>query len=289
MSDKTAGRLAVVLAGLIVLVLGLIVVIRPSSPGATPTASPTFSEHPGGPSLVASSSPSAEASAGASPSASADASPSGTAESAPASFEIVELKLDATEDSAGQARIIRFTSEAPGTITVSLTSRTPQGTTHMCLSQGTKEVGCEDWAKGTFTRTTSQSNVKWTVTVIGTGIETPVVNVKATFPAETPSVMVEHARFDGTSFPETNGITVSIQARKSGSLGLLASWDGSFIYQIAITNGATGTTDVSGTSVPSSGIDSPSIHIEGGAYRLSLTNTDPGTGATDLTVGVGWP
>ncbi len=286
MNDKTVGRIAVALAALLVLVVGLIVFRGQSGPTATPSASVATSASPGVP-PGSPTDPTQPASASAS--ASAQASPSASAGAAPASFTVLGLKLDATNDPAGQARIISFTSEQPGTIIISLTSSTPQGTTHMCLSQGPKEVGCKDWAKGTFTRTTKQSNVTWTVTVIGTGIETPVVNVEATFPAETPSVMIEHARFDGTDFPETNGITVAIQARGAGSLGLLASWGGSFAYEVAVLNGASGTTDVSGSTVPSTGIDSPSIAVEAGAYRLSLTNTDAGTGATDLTASVGWP
>ena len=293
MNDRTVGRIAVALAGILVLVVGLIFVTRGSGTGSAasplPSASVAASSSSGSPSAGPNDA-TQPASASAAASASGEASSSASAGVVPATFTVVGLKLDATDDPAGQARIISFKSEQPGTIIISLTSITPQGTTHMCLSQGTKEVGCKDWAKGTFTRTTKQSNVTWTVTVIGNDIETPVVNVEATFPAETPSVMIEHARFDGTDSPETNGITVAIQARGAGSLGLLASWDGSFAYEVAVVNGATGTTDVSGNTVPSTGIDSPSIAVEAGAYRLSLTNTDTGTGAaTDLTASVGWP
>jgi len=289
------GRVAVVLAAMLVVVLGAIFLTRgsrTSAPGGSTGASPSggAASASAGVSAGASVAPSAAASASTRPSASAAASPSASSGPTPASFTIVDLKLDATADPAGQARIIKFTSDAPGTITVSLTSKTPKGTTHMCLSQGSKEVGCRDWATGTFRRTTNQSNVKWTVTVIGNGIETPVVSVKATFPSATPGVHIQHARFDGTDVPAYNGVSVAFKAAAAGSMGVVASWAGSFTHELAIANGATGTTDVSGASVPSTGIDSPSIAIDAAAYRVSLTNTNAGTGgATDLTFGLTWP
>jgi hypothetical protein len=274
-----------------VLVVAVIFLTRSSGPAATPSSSPSASASAspsdGTASPEVSASPSA--SAPASPSASADASASPSGADAPASFTVVDLKLDATDDPDGQARVITFTSDAPGTITVSLTSKTPQGTTHMCLSQGSKEVGCEDWAKGTFTRTTNQSNVKWTVTVIGDGIETPVVSVKATFPSSSPAMQIQQARFDGTDFPEYNGVSVAFQARTAGSVGVVATWgEQPLNTEIAIANDASGTVDVSGSGETSDGINA-SIPIEAGGYRLSLTNTEGGPGSLELAFELRWP
>ena len=291
MNDKAAGRLAVALAGLLVLVVGLIFMTRGSGSAATPTASPGASGTASSPSLAAPS-PTADASPSPAPSASASAaaSPSASGAAVPASFTVVGLKLDATDDPAGQARIITFTSDAPGTITVSLRSSTPQGTTHMCLSQGSKEVGCQDWAKGTFTRTTSQANVKWTVTVIGSGIETPVVDVSATFPAAAPSVLIEHARFDGTAFPDSNGIQVTFLVRIAGNGRLQADWGGHpFTYQVSLSNESTGSIDVTPGTVPSTGLDDTAFPVQPGTNSLTLQNTEAGFGTTDLTVSVGWP
>lgn len=286
MSDKAVGRLAVALAALLVVVLGVIVMTRGSDAGPDASASSSAIVTTSATPLL----PSPSASDGA-PSASANAavSPSPSAGTGPASFTLIGLKLDATEDPNGRARIVTFVSEQPGTITVSLSSRTPQGTTHMCLSQGSTEVGCEDWATGTFTRTTSQSNVTWTVTVIGDGIETPVVDVGATFPATSPSVTIEHARFDGTASPDTNGLHARFQARTDGDVRLQADWGAAFTYRISFINEATGTTDVSPGDVPSSGLDLTSIPVQAGTYTLVLENTDAGSGTTDLLVSVGWP
>jgi len=286
------GRVAVVLAVLLVLVVGLIVVTRRAGPAA-PSASAGASEQAQVPSPAVAS-PSVVASAGASdvasPSSSADASASPSGAAAQATFT-VSIGLDASDDPAGQARVITFTSDAPGTVTVNLKTTTPPGATHMCLSQGSKEVGCKDWTHGTFTRTTSQANVRWMVTVIGVGAATPVVQVGATFSATSPTVVIQGARFDGNAFPNTNGLFVGFAARAPGSVHIVASWGGHpFMYQLSLVDESSGTgADKVPEQGPSTGVDATLPIATAGDWQVGLQNAEAGFGPTEMTASVSWP
>ena len=168
--------------------------------------------------------------AGASPSAAASGSPGATA---PATLTFVGLKLDATDDPGGEPRIVTFRSDGAGTVTAKLATTSPQGETHMCFLVGTKEIGCQDWSSGTFTGKTSQAHANWTVTLRGSAADAPTVDLTVTFQAVAPSVKIEHARFDGTAAPDTNGINARFNARAAGEVRLVAEWGGHpLLYQI---------------------------------------------------------
>ena len=140
-----------------------------------------------------------------------------------------------------------FRSDGAGTVTAKLATTSPQGTTHMCFLVGTKEIGCEDWRSGTFTGKTSQAHANWTVTLRGSAAEAPTVDLTVTFQALAPSVTIEHARFDGTAAPDTNGINARFSARAAGEVRLVAEWGGHpFLYQIDLfdESGGQGTRDI---------------------------------------------
>jgi hypothetical protein len=202
----------------------------------------------------------------------------------------IGLKLDGSADPAGQARIVTFTSDGPGTITAKLASTSPQGTTHMCLLIGTKQVGCKDWASGTFTGKTTQAHANWQVTLIGTAIETPTVNLTLTFQAAAPSVTIEHARFDGTAFPDTNGIQARVTARAAGNARLVANWGGHpFLYEIDLFDETGGSGDQTlANQGPSTNVDQ-SLPLTAGDWRMVLQNVEAGFGVTELTATISWP
>ena len=81
-------------------------------------------------------------------------------------------------------------------------------------------------------------------TLRGADVETPVVDVAVTFPAKAPTVTIANARFDGTDYPETNGITAILTPRTEGNVTLLAQWGGHpFSYEVdLIEQGGTGST-----------------------------------------------
>ena len=297
MTDRNLRTLVGALVGLLVVVIAitlLIIVGRGGSPTATASATPPGSAAASN-SPVPSLTPSPTASTAA-PSAtpSASVAPSTAPSSAPpstsATMTFLGLKLDAANDTAGQPRIITFRSDGPGTISAKLVSTTPQGTTYMCLLVGTKQIGCKDWASGTFTGKTTQAHTNWTVTLAGSAIATPTVNLTLTFDALAPSVKIQHARFDGTAFPDTNGIQARFTVRAPGNARLVADWGGHpFAYEIDLFDETSGTGDKTlANQGPSTNVDQ-SLPVAPGVWRIVLQNIEDGFGTTDLTATLSWP
>lgn len=226
----------------------------------------------------------------ASPDASASPSPTPPPPSAPlATATVVNIRLDATDDADGSDRVVTFKSEGPGTIEVNLTSSSGQGSTHMCLLRGKNEVGCKDLASGTFTGQTSKETANWHVRLRGVGSATPIVKLKVTFQTTAPSVKIANARFDGTDYPETNGIEVRFKVRASGDARLAASWGDDFTYDIDLVDQTNGSGDVTVTDQgPANGVDQ-GWPVEAGVWRIILRNSEPGSGPVSLTATVSWP
>lgn len=301
MTDRTLRTVVTGLTGLLVLVIAvtlLIVVGRSgpatASPSAPPIAIGSPSEDSGSsptastpPSPSATPEPSAPPTAGPSPSAAPSGSPGATTL---ATLTFVGLKLDATADPGGEARVVTFRSDGAGTVTAKLASKSPQGTTHMCLLVGTKEIGCKDWASGTFTGKTTQAHANWTVTLQGSAAEAPTVDLTVTFKAVAPSVKIEHARFDGTASPDTNGIQARFSARAAGNARLVADWGGHpFLYEIDLFDESGGSGGVTMSNQgPSTNVDE-AFPVTAGNWRLVLQNSEAGFGTTDLTATISWP
>jgi hypothetical protein len=299
MSDRNLRTLVGLMLGAFMVVVAVTLVVL-AGRNDTPSASPSTSAGVGS-SATASGSPTLAPSGPASPGPSTPvastpaASSSAEASSSPlpaplASLTFLGLKLDASADPAAQPRTITFRSDGAGTITAKLASSTPQGTTHMCLKVGAKVIGCNDMASGTFTGKSSQTHANWQVTLVGTGTATPVVDVMVTFQAVAPSVAIAHARFDGTDFPDTNGIQVRVTARAAGDLHLVGSWGGHpFPYDIDLFDEASGTGNATFPNQgPSTNVDR-SFPIGAGDWRMVLQNSETGFGITDLSARIDWP
>ena len=297
MTDSTLKALVIGLAALLLFVILAIVLVMngrnepaaSTGPSVPPSASPSAAVSPS--SGVAPSATPSEATASASASASSSAGPSGSPLPAPlATITFLGLKLDATDDPGGQPRIVTFRSDGPGLVTVKLVSKAPQGTTHMCLQVGAKVVGCNDIASGTFTGTTSQAHANWQVTLQGTAAAAPIVDLSVTYQALTPSVKIEHARFDGTDFPDTNGIGVRVTARAAGDIHLVADWGGhAFPYEVDLVDETAGTGNATFPNQGPSITADQTIPVAAGDWRVVLQNTEAGFGTTDLTATIGWP
>ena len=295
-TDQTLRRLTGVMATLLVVVLaaGVFVVLSRGGSGngsASPSGNGAAFTSPS-PSLAAT--PPATASASSALSASPGAEPSASA-SAPAvpaaTVTVMTLQLDATTDTAGMDRVISFTSDGPGTMSVKLTTATT-GTTHTCFFAGTKPLGsCKDWKSGTFNGKTTQAHTTWKVTVRGKGSATPVVNVMTTFQAVAPKVKIANARFDGSDAERTNGIKVQFVARADADARLVAEWGGHpFIYSISMSDETTGTDGPAfNEQGPATGVDQ-AIPVTGGdTWQLVLANSEAGFGTTPMTATIGWP
>ncbi len=291
MTDRNLRIAISVMVALIVVVLIATAMVMGGRNNATPSPTPSATSANG--SATPSGSGSAAPDVSGEPTASADASASPTASPPPAvplaTLTVVNLALDATDDATGADRVITFKSDGAGTIEVNLTAGSGQGTTHMCLLRGKNQVGCKDLGSGTFTGQTSRDTANWHVTLRGAGAATPTVKLKVTFQALAPSVKIAHARFDGTDAPDTNGIEVRFKVRSSGDARLEAAWGDDFTYDIDLVDQASGSGDVTLTDQgPASGVDQ-SWPVEAGVWRIVLSNSEPGTGATNLTATVSWP
>ena len=282
-----------VLAGLLVLVVAvtmLVMVGRNGSATGSPSAPPVAIASP---SVVAtviptdSASPSAAPTPAPSPSAAPSGSPGATSL---ATLTFVGLKLDATADPGGEARVVTFRSDGAGTVSAKLGTSSPQGKTHMCLLVGTKQIGCNDITSGTFNGKTSQAHANWTVTLRGTAADAPTVDLTVTFQAVAPKVAIAHARFDGTASPETNGIQARFTARAAGDVRLVADWGGHpFLYEIDLFDEGAGSGNATlANQGPSTKVDQR-LPVAPGNWRLVLQNIEAGFGTTDLTATISWP
>lgn len=301
MSDRTLRNVVAALAGLLVLVIALtmlVVVGRNGSATATPSAPPvaigSSSPHTTvtpTDSAPPSAAPTPEASVAPSTEPSPSAAPSGSPGApALATLTFVGLKLDATADPGGEARIVTFRSDGAGTVSAKLGTNSPQGKTHMCLLVGTKQIGCKDITSGTFTGKTSQAHANWTVTLEGTAADAPTVDLTVTFQAVAPKVAIAHARFDGTASPETNGIQARFSARAAGEVRLVADWGGHpFLYEVDLfdESGGSGNATLANQG-PSTNVDQ-ALPVTPGNWRLVLQNIEAGFGTTDLTATISWP
>jgi len=302
MNDRTLRTVVTGLTGLLVLVIAvtlLVMVSRSNSATASPSPAPIAIGSPSaGATLtpIESASPSSgatpEVSASAAPASASAAPPGSPGATAPATLTFVGLKLDATDDPGGDPRIVTFRSDGAGTVTAKLATTSPQGKTHMCFLVGTKEIGCKDWRSGTFTGKTSQAHANWTVTLRGSAADAPKVDLTVTFQALTPSVKIEHARFDGTATQDTNGINARFDARTAGEVRLVADWGGHpFLYQVDLfdENGGQASTTQHVVSQEASTNTDEAMPVTAGIWRLVLQNAEAGFGTTDLTATISWP
>ncbi len=265
------------------------------SPSLVAQATPTPSTGPSAPPSVA---PSTGASA--SPSASAASptttpTPSPTAKPTvgagiPAAITFSSLKLDAADDPDGANRVITFSAQGAGTVSAHLTSISPQGETKVCLKSAKKDFGCKTTDEGTISADTSAKELGFTLTLRGVGIAAPVVDIALTFPATRPAVTIDHARFDGTGFPDTNGIDATITPRSDGGTRVVATWGGHpLVYDLRLKEQGGPGAHLLTDRGPSTGTNTRLAVTAPNPWRLVLRNAEEGFGATSLTARIAWP
>ena len=186
----------------------------------SPTPTPPLTAPP-----IESPSATAEPSAPASPEPSPSTSPGpSVAPGEPATIVLSGLKLDAKDDPAGKDRSIGFRTDGTGDVTASVSAVSPQGNVVMCLGAGGGQLDCTPTASGVLSAVAPDGGGDFVLTLRGEGVEAPIVDVTITFPATAPAVIIAGARFDGTLYPETNGITATVTPRRNGDLTLAADW-----------------------------------------------------------------
>ena len=297
MTDRSWRLVAATLAVILAVLAGATIafVIAPGS-GSSPTPPASFAVgSPSGGGSPAGSASLAPTSSG-SPSAVVpvtSASPSASASAVQiAQVTITALKLDPrVPASAGVPRFITFTSDGPGDVTAQLKAISPQGTTHMCLRAGSKDIKCGDAANATIKASTISSHVTWRVSLEGTGMFTPTVELTLTFPAAAPSVKITHARFDGPGSPDTNGIQMIFVPRAAGNARIFATWGpATFKYEIDATNQSSGAGNRTLKLAAADHTDRSIAVTAGETWKLALTNTvNTGTPKIDMTATLSWP
>jgi hypothetical protein len=207
----------------------------------------------------------------------------------PATATITQLFLDAQDNPAGADRVITWKS-ATGKVTADVATVSPMGDVVMCLATPAKELGCRTAGSGQLSASTTKSSETFILTLRGADIAQPIVDVTLNFQAKKPKVTIENARFDGTAYPETNGIQVVVTPRVNGTLGVAAEWGGKpFLYEVdVIEQGGSGSLTYA-PEESSIGTDVDFAVTAPNPWKVILQNTQDGFGITPMTAVVTWP
>jgi hypothetical protein len=203
---------------------------------------------------------------------------------------ITALKLDAADDPDGRNRRLSFRAQGTGMANVAVRTLSPMGNVVLCLFEGGDRVGCRTSATGTLSVEATGRRADYVVTLRGEGIAAPVVEVTLTFPARTPRLTIENARFDGTLYPETNGLQLFISPRSDGDVQVSAAWGGHpFNYEIDLLEQGGPGSHVLANQGPATGADAALPVTPGNPWKLLLQNINEGFGVTPLEATISWP
>jgi hypothetical protein len=287
-------RLVLVLGIVFAVLLGILIATTflgggSTGPGATATSSPAASAAPA-PSGAAASPGGTSPGGSPSEAPSASAAPSPTPTPVPkATITFLGLKVDAASDTAGRDRIFTWTSGA-GAITVQYSSPAATGSAKACLSAAGKLLGCHSGASGKLSAKTTKAKESFTLKVRGVTTATPVIDVTISFVAASPSVKIQNARFDGTGYPDTNGLQVVATPRAAGSYRVQASWGGHpFLYEVDLMEQGGPGTQTLANQGPATLVDQSFPVTPPNPWKIVLQNIEEGFGATSLTATFSWP
>jgi hypothetical protein len=287
--------LAVVLVVLLSAGGGLLVFGGRGGSGASPTLTATASA-----TGSASASPTGTASESATTSPTATPKPTASPTKAPTpsptqaispttSIAFDNLKLDARADPAGVQRSIAFTSNGPSDIVATIKVVASLLKATACLKPGSGSAFCQT-GTGTinFKGKATGATGSWTLTLIGSTTDTPVVDLTLTWRTKAPKVTLTNFRFDGTGHSDYNGFTATVKARGGGNLTFAFSWGTSYPWDLLVQDQTGGTnTEPTGTGTSlSHSVAATKDH----QYRSTLQNTAAGSGsAVRLNGSLAWP
>ena len=200
------------------------------------------------------------------------------------------LKLDAADNPDGQDRELHFQAAGDGQVLARMTVSPTRGQAVMCLTSPQQDLGCTTSPDDRLSVEHTGDATDYTLTLRGDGSAEPIVDVVVSFPSDAPSVTIANARFDGTEFPDSNGIQVLVTPRTAGDLGLVAEWGGHpFIYEIDLTeqNGTGG--QALDNQGPATRVDTSFPITPSNPWLLVLRNAELGFGPTPLNATVSWP
>jgi hypothetical protein len=268
-----------------------------------PTASLTAASSSRTPGATAASSASAPAPATAAASeaaATAPSTPEPTAVPPPttptsggfpvASVTFHHMQLDDPSNVAVGPRTFSFESDGPGLPVVKLLGL-DGGPVRMCLRPvgGTPACHVISSAGPVIALTPKSSHTRWIATLIGTPGTTPTVDVSIEFPATNPALTLTHGRFDGTTWPNLNGVAFDLVARDAGDMKLEATWGGHpFDYALSVRDVTTAgpPKDLPGNGI---GVRATVTLTQLDSFGVELHNNEAGFGTTDMTLKLSWP
>ena len=216
------------------------------------------------------------------------------------SVRFVAVGLDDPATTDALKRVIRFTTNRAGTISVSV-AETSGGSVEVCLGRVVAAAqrtppSCDSHDDGTLTQPTAADQQEWALTVAAVDDgETPVTTVTVSFPSTRAAVAISDFVFQGTETPEYNGFRAELGTRANGSLELDAKWasaetDATQDYRLSVV-------DLSDPRAPryrTAGTDDRVVRATPVArrhrYEVRLANAAP-TVATQLKLeaALSWP
>jgi len=306
-NDTTWRNLSAVLGvACVILIIAAGALLATSGESSTPTPGPVSSVALESPTNSAES-PSQDES----PSANVSASPSAPAQTpAPAvkahtaTIVFNNVQLDSANDPLGKPRTFTFiTDGTPGVnapIGISFTTISPAKAQSKICAYSDGAGSCVSGTHYTFTKAAANSlHEVWSVTLMGVGNNTPIVNLTLSWPSATPRVQITHGRLQGSSSPgvsaNLNGFTATITPKIAGSLGVSASWT-TITTDVRVT-----TSQVSGNSSnlldqktfnAAQNLGSPGYAFDiapGKVYRLEFRNISADSQRPDLTAVISLP
>ena len=105
-----------------------------------------------------------------------------------------------------------------------------------------------------------------------------------------PAVIVAGARFDGTLYPETNGISATVTPRRNGDVTLAADWGGHpFLYEVELREQGGPGSVVLDDQGPGTRMAETLPITAPNAWQLGLRNAGEGLGPTEMDATIAWP
>ena len=208
----------------------------------------------------------------------------------PATIVLDGLKLDAKEDPDGKDRSVGLRTDGTGDVTATVSVVSPPANVVMCLGADGGQPDCITTTDGKLTAAAPAGGGDFVLTLRGEGVEAPVVDVTITFPATAPAVIIAGARFDGTLYPETNGITATVTPRRNGDVTLSADWGGHpFLYEVELREQGGPGTVVLADQGPATRMAETWPITPPNRWTVALRNAEDGFGPTEMDATIAWP
>jgi hypothetical protein len=155
-------------------------------------------------------------------------------------------------------------------------SQTTAGDVKFCLYTGSQPSGhdCRTTSHATLTgSTTAADNTRWHVSLIGVDQGTsPSADVKLEFRSNSPRVTVDGFRFQGTSFPDYNGIAAQFKAA-AGDVHINGSWDGApRTWRAGLVDADSG--ENAGSNSGTGNTLNLAATVAAGSFRVTVQNTE---------------